>query len=444
MRATTSARPWARLLTLAVLAAAGCAPPSKADDPSKVGKVATGTPRGIVEDDWEGALSRARAEGKPLFVDVWAPWCHTCLSLRAYVLDDPGFVARFGRKFVFATIDTEKDRNAAFVAAHPVEAWPTLLVVDPRDGSTLLRWLGAATAEELAVLLDDAAAVYAGASAGASATLAQASRLLADGKRAEARKVLEAGLSFAGARKPALVDTLVSVLAKDDPAACVTAATEHLPSLPPGTSRANVAITALGCAREAKLDAAPFVTALRALAAGEGALLADDRSGVFEALVDHLEKTDPADAKKVAAAWAAFLEVEAKKAKGPAARAVFDAHRMLAYLALGEPARALPMLAASEADFPDDYNPPARLAKVHLEMGSLDLAKAAIGRALARAYGPRRLRLLALAADVAKARGDLPAEKAALDEAIALGQKTKPTGGYAKLLVQLEARRKKL
>lgn len=431
-------------MVVAVLAAAGCTPAPKADDPTKMGVVATATPRGLVEDDYEGALARAKAEGKPLLVDLWAPWCHTCLSLRAYVLEDPQFVARFGSKFVFAAIDTEKDRNAAFVAAHPIEAWPTLLVVDPRDGSTLLRWLGAATLEELAVLLDDAATVHAGGASGASATLAQASRLVADGKRAEARKVLEAGLVGAGGRRSAVVDMWVALLAKDDPAACVAVATEHLPSLAAGTSRANVAITALGCAHETKADASAFVAALRALAGGDGALLADDRSGVFEALVDHFKETDAAEAKKIAGAWAAFLETEAKKAKGPAARAVFDAHRMLAYLALGEPARALPMLTASEADFPDDYNPPARLAKVHLEMGALDLAKAAIGRALAKAYGPRRLRLLALAADVAKARGDLAAEKAALDEAIALGQKTKPTGGYAKLLVQLEARRKKL
>lgn len=440
MRAT----PLTLALTVAfALAAAGCA--RHPEDPSKVATVAVATPRGFVEDDYDGALVRAKAEGKPLLVDVWAPWCHTCLSLRAYVLEDPAFVARFGSKFVFAAVDTEKAQNAAFVAGHPIEAWPTLLVVDPRDGKVLLRWLGAATIPELTALLDDAAAVYAGTgAAGATATLSKASQLLAEGKRAEARKVLEAGLPTAGSRRPALVDTWISVLAKDDPPACVAAASEHLPTLPAGTSRANVAITALGCATETKADAAPFVAALRAMAAGEGALLADDRSGVFEALVDHWKEHDPPAAKKLAGEWAAFLEAEAAKAKGPAARAVFDAHRMLAYLALGEPARALPMLAASEADFPADYNPPARLAKVHLEMGALDLAKAAIGRALARAYGPRRLRLLALAADVAKARGDQAGEKAALDEAIALGQQTKPTGGYAKLLVQLEARRKKL
>ena len=28
----------------------------------------------FISDDWEGALAKAHAEGKPLFVDAWAPW----------------------------------------------------------------------------------------------------------------------------------------------------------------------------------------------------------------------------------------------------------------------------------------------------------------------------------------------------------------------------------
>lgn len=28
----------------------------------------------FIHDDLEGALAKANAEGKPLFVDAWAPW----------------------------------------------------------------------------------------------------------------------------------------------------------------------------------------------------------------------------------------------------------------------------------------------------------------------------------------------------------------------------------
>ncbi|MBV9949383.1 MAG: thioredoxin family protein, partial [Myxococcales bacterium] len=38
-----------------------------------------------MEDDYPRALAEARARHLPLFVDAWAAWCHTCLSVRSYV-----------------------------------------------------------------------------------------------------------------------------------------------------------------------------------------------------------------------------------------------------------------------------------------------------------------------------------------------------------------------
>jgi tetratricopeptide (TPR) repeat protein len=56
------------------------------------------------------------------------------------------------------------------------------------------------------------------------------------------------------------------------------------------------------------------------------------------------------------------LDGEAARAKTPAARAVYDPHRLSAYIEIGHAERAIPMLEQSQRDFPDDYNPPARLA----------------------------------------------------------------------------------
>lgn len=42
-----------------------------------------------MEDDLDGALARARAEHKMVFVDVWATWCHPCVSMKAFVLEAP-------------------------------------------------------------------------------------------------------------------------------------------------------------------------------------------------------------------------------------------------------------------------------------------------------------------------------------------------------------------
>jgi tetratricopeptide (TPR) repeat protein len=175
------------------------------------------------------------------------------------------------------------------------------------------------------------------------------------------------------------------------------------------------------------------------------AILADDRSGLFEAMVDDLdERKHPAEAHEVAAAWAAFLEGEAAHAKTPDARAVFDPHRMGAYLALGTPERALPMLEQSARDFPHDYNPPARIARVYFEMHRWAEARTAIDQALALAYGPRRLRLCSLKADILVAEGDPHGAAAVLRAAVAEGRSMSLPGSYAKLVTSLEERARTL
>ena len=84
------------------------------------------------------------------------------------------------------------------------------------------------------------------------------------------------------------------------------------------------------------------------------------------------------------------------------------------------------MLEASERDFPDDYNPPARLAIAYQEMKRWDDALAASDRALQKAYGPRKLRLLRTRADIYAARGDTTAARRTVEEAIATAESFPP------------------
>jgi predicted Zn-dependent protease len=84
----------------------------------------------------------------------------------------------------------------------------------------------------------------------------------------------------------------------------------------------------------------------------------------------------------------------------------FDAHRMETYLYLKEPAKAERLLAGREKEMPDDYNPPARLARVYLEQNRLPEAEAAVDRALAKMdRGQRRVGILGLKAKILKAEG---------------------------------------
>jgi len=335
--------------------------------------------------------------------------------MRAYVLTDPK-LAPLAHDFVWLAVDTDKDENAAFVARHPNRVWPTLYVIDPSSEEAVMRWEGTATAPELVSLL-------AGGARGEDA-FREASRLHARGDLAGAEQAYAVAMKTFDANQPRAVEAYVSLLsARKEHALCASTAASAGPSLPPGTSRAAVLATGLACARDGKRDADVarlYEAAERAAREADGATAADDRSALFEELVEtKKERGDAAGAKELARAWAAFLEAEAARATTPSARAVFDPHRLSAYLAMGEPERAVAMLAKSEADLPGDYNPPARLARAFLEMKRLEEARAAIDRAAARVYGPRSLRVFALAADIAKERGDKAAERAALEQALA-------------------------
>ena len=80
------------------------------------------------------------------------------------------------------------------------------------------------------------------------------------------------------------------------------------------------------------------------------------------------------------------------------------------------------MLEASERDFPDDYNPPARLAVAYRAMKNYPRALAASDRALTKAYGPRRLGILRTRANIQAESGDRAGARATLESAITEAQ----------------------
>jgi tetratricopeptide (TPR) repeat protein len=94
----------------------------------------------------------------------------------------------------------------------------------------------------------------------------------------------------------------------------------------------------------------------------------------------------------------------------------------VASLALGDPARVVPALEASERDLPNDYNGPARLAVAYLELGRYDDALAASERASKKVYGPRRLRVEETRAKIYQKKGDLDGARRTLTAAIHLAE----------------------
>ena len=377
--------------------------------------------------------------------------------MRAFVFTDKALAERAGQ-FVWLEIDTEKARNAPLRKKFPIEALPTFFVINPADESVALRWVGGATLPQLQKLLDDGASRTSGAAlANASAAdeaLARAERSYGEGRNAEAGRGYLEAIAKAPAGWPRYGRTVESALfaltSSDSNETAALLARDAYPRLAHSSSSANVAASGLDAAialpadhplRRALIDS--LESATRAVVADSTLPIAgDDRSGAYIALLDARDDAkDSTGSQAVAAEWATFLEREAARAKTPEARAVYDSHRLSAYLQLHQPERAIPMLEASQRDFPDDYNPPARLAATYKAMKEWHKALEASDRAIARAYGPRKLGILQTRADIYTGLGDAEGARRTLDEAIATAEAFPPGQRSENTIASLKKKR---
>ena len=376
--------------------------------------------------------------------------------MRAYVFTDSA-LARHAGRFVWLELDNEKAKNASVSKKLGIRALPTYFILDPVTEEVALRWVGGATVSQLDRILDDGRrAVMRGAKPGSGATAARTEAAgrgaeQADRAREKAERLYGAGDNAAAAAAygealaaapagwaqyaPTVESRLFALTSCDSSEAAARLAREAYPRLKRTPSAANVAASGLDAAlalpaehpERAALVKTLTAAAREVVADSTLGVAADDRSGTYIALLDERkDANDEAGAREIARQWAAFLEGQAARAKSPEQRAVFDSHRLAAYIEMGEPARAIPMLEASERDIPGDYNPPARLAIAYQEMKRWDDALAASDRALPKAYGPRKLRLLRTRADLYAARGDTTAARRTVEEAIATAESFPP------------------
>ena len=358
--------------------------------------------------------------------------------MRAYVLTDRS-LARHAGRFVWLAIDTEKAKNAPVRQRLKIAALPTFFILDPADEKVAIRWVGGATAPQLAHILDDGARAVAGRARGRDPLRARADSQYGEGEYAAAVPLYEqalAGAPLAWAERGRTVESLLVALSQSDqPERCATLALAELPRVRRTSSAGSVAGSGLDAAISMPADAPRRRGLLDSLEAATReivadttlAMAADDRSGAYIALLDARDDaSDAAGKKRVAAEWAAFLEGQAARARTPDQRAVFDSHRLSAYLQLGQPERALPMLEASERDLPNDYNPPARLSVALKALKRWDEALAASDRALQKTYGPRTLLVLQNRADLYAARGDSASARGALEQALRTAESFPP------------------
>jgi len=354
--------------------------------------------------------------------------------MRANVFTDKA-LGRYAGQFVWLSLDVEKAENAPYKKKYAADALPMFFVLDPKTEKAALRWVGGATVPQLQKILADGAAAVKGTRGKVETALARADRFYGEGAYDRAAAAYREAIAQAPPTSPrygrSVESLLYSLYETKDYAGCAKTAADAFPRLAKTPSAANVAASGLSCALELPKEDASRAGLVESLVKDSRSVLAaprrdiapDDISSVYETLASEREEAkDEAGRKTILQDRARFLEAAAARAKTPDARAVYDSHRLGTYLDLGEPERAIPMLQASERDLPGDYNPSARLAVAYRAMKKYDDAIAASDRALAKAYGPRKLGILQTRSDIYKEMGNLPEARKAMQQAVELAE----------------------
>jgi tetratricopeptide (TPR) repeat protein len=169
-------------------------------------------------------------------------------------------------------------------------------------------------------------------------------------------------------------------------------------------------------------------------------VIADDRGWLYQLLVEAAKARDDTPlAKQRALEWVAFLDREAAKSQTAEARASLDSYRVSAAIELGDPARAIPALEASERDLPKDYNPPLRLANVYTRLGKYEQALRAADRAMSKVYGPRKLNVYEMKANIYLKKGDRPSAVRVLEEGLRAAKSLPKAQRSEKAVARLQA-----
>ncbi|MCB9735783.1 MAG: thioredoxin family protein [Deltaproteobacteria bacterium] len=402
-------------------------------------------------DDWPGALAAAREAKKPIVIDMWAPWCHTCLSMQHTVLRDPSVVALADR-FVWLAVDTDKPENAEVLARFPLDAWPTFFVASPEEGKVEARLVGSGTPREYRDFLErgERGALATRGDAGGLAD-GSAAALVRQGDRAALAGDVDAARDAYAAAVAApdvgdmLPDVLVSYIGvlhdREQWSDCVALGQARLADAARTRSSkvADFAAYAADCADRLPEGEAPAAEALRRAIIAEdsparavlfddaAAISVDDRADGLRILREIHDVLGEKEAGTALAERQMALLLRAI-AEAPAPRAAMTYNWPLAEVAvrLEKPELALPALLASEAALPGEYDPPYRVAWVMQQAGDAKGALPHAEKALGLAYGPRKARVLGLVADLHHALGDAAAERADREAVVALWEGLAP------------------
>ncbi|HET7841439.1 MAG TPA: thioredoxin family protein [Terriglobia bacterium] len=306
-------------------------------------------------------------------------------------------LARYAGRFVWLELDFDKRVNRDFLVQHAIANTPTFFILDPSDEHVVATQISAMTLTELRAFLDRGErAVISPTCTPADAALARADRLLAGHRHAEAAAAYREALRLAPTDWPERDETIASLAwaLKSDRQwrPCAEVAAKEAPRVQRTATFGRVVLAGMWCANmgepEAWADsAAKTLAPLAEEAVALPSSLRDHRFQLYQNLMYLADSHhDHATEKKWGELW--LGELDATNPANDDERSALDVARVDVESILGEPARVIPALIASESAMPINYNASLRLAQMESAAGHYDDAIAACDRGLRHVSGP--------------------------------------------------------
>lgn len=105
--------------------------------------------------DWNAALQKAKAEHKPIFVDIYASWCGPCKMLKRKTFTNKKVGEYFNSHFINTSFDGEVDEGVKLANKFQLQGYPTLILLD-ENGKVLMYEMGYQTPKQLLGLVQHA------------------------------------------------------------------------------------------------------------------------------------------------------------------------------------------------------------------------------------------------------------------------------------------------
>ncbi len=393
-----------------------------------------------IEDDYPAALEKAKRLGKPLLIDMWADWCHTCLAMKKGTLQDPG-LSPLADSVVWLSIDSENPKNAYAMATFSPRVWPSFFVVSPVNESVQATQLGSCSVREFRSFVERGSAGHLSQLEDGGFLqedspllhLRMADRAVLAQDLDEAAKQYAEALRYGGdtwEHAPVTYKKQLSALSRsEDKTACTKLAQTALPTMiaTPSSASTDFVYYASTCADALEGEQAQkayrktLTNALDTiLAAPNAALSSDDRSDALATSRSISEKIgDQEAARQYALQQQALLKTAVAGAQSAKEEMTYVWHQVEVHAYLEQGEAILPWVQKLTLALPNEYDPPYRLAWLFSKMKRYDEALDAITIALPLAQGARKGRVLSLQADIYKSQGNAAAERASRQAVVA-------------------------